>query len=174
MSRDFPFIHETTIIEGPKIKLPSSSHIEPGCIFCTGLNGSIDVGERNTFYPGVIFRTSSGRIKSGKDVSFGPGVKIYEVRSGLTIGDNTMIAAGVTICGTSHGMSTEKPMRFQEPSSEMIHIGKDVLIGMNSIIHPGVVIGNGAIIGSGSIVTRSIGAGWVAYGGASCTEKRRR
>ncbi len=173
MTREFPFIHETTIVEGDQILLPSSSHIEPGCIFFAGLNGSIDVGERNTFYPGVIIRTSSGKAQFGDDVSFGPGVKIYEVRSGLTIGNNTMIAAGVTICGTSHGMSTEKPMRFQQATSQTISIGENVLIGMNSIIHPGVEIGDNTIIGSGSIVTRSISKGYVAYG-TPCVERRRR
>ena len=39
-----------------------------------------------------------------------------------------------------------------------IHIGKGVMVGMETIIMPGVTIGDGAIIGAGSIVTRDIPA----------------
>lgn len=45
-----------------------------------------------------------------------------------------------------------------------IHIGKGVMVGMESIIMPGVTIGDGAIIGAGSIVTRDIPAWTIATG----------
>lgn len=45
-----------------------------------------------------------------------------------------------------------------------IHIGKGVMVGMETIIMPGVTIGDGAIIGAGSIVTRDIPAWTIAIG----------
>lgn len=45
-----------------------------------------------------------------------------------------------------------------------IHIGKGVMIGMETMIMPGVTIGDGAIIGAGSLVTKDIPAWTVATG----------
>lgn len=45
-----------------------------------------------------------------------------------------------------------------------IHIGKGVMIGMESTIMPGVTIGDGAIIGAGSLVVKDIPAWTVAMG----------
>ena len=45
-----------------------------------------------------------------------------------------------------------------------IHIGKGVMIGMESMILPGVTIGEGAIIGARSLVTKDIPAYSVAMG----------
>ena len=45
-----------------------------------------------------------------------------------------------------------------------IHIGKGVMVGMETLIMPGVTIGDGAIIGAGSIVTRDIPAWTIATG----------
>lgn len=45
-----------------------------------------------------------------------------------------------------------------------IHIGKGVMVGMETIIMPGVTIGDGAIIGAGSIVTRDIPAWTISTG----------
>lgn len=45
-----------------------------------------------------------------------------------------------------------------------IHIGKGVMVGMETLIMPGVTIGDGAIIGAGSIVTKDIPAWTIATG----------
>ncbi len=45
-----------------------------------------------------------------------------------------------------------------------IHIGKGVMVGMETIIMPGVTIGDGAIIGAGSLVTKNIPAWTIATG----------
>lgn len=45
-----------------------------------------------------------------------------------------------------------------------IHIGKGVMVGMETMIMPGVTIGDGAIIGAGSIVTKDIPAWTIATG----------
>lgn len=45
-----------------------------------------------------------------------------------------------------------------------IHIGKGVMIGMESMVMPGVTIGDGAIVGACSMVTRDVPAYTVALG----------
>ncbi|MBR3568250.1 MAG: acyltransferase [Salinivirgaceae bacterium] len=45
-----------------------------------------------------------------------------------------------------------------------IHIGKGVMVGMESTIMPGVTIGDGAIVGAGSLVVKDIPAWTVAMG----------
>lgn len=165
-------IHPSAILEGV-ITIPTTTHIEALCVISIGENASLVFGERNTIYPSVVIRNSAGTIKTGNDVSLGPGVVIYEVREGLVIGDNTMIAAGVRICGTSHGTDQDRPMRKQPVKAQPVKIGDDVWIGMNAIIHPGVEIGKGSIIGSGSLVTKSIPEMSVAFG-SPCRVRRKR
>ena len=167
-----PSIHRSSVITC-NIDIPDSTHIEPYCVITAGEKASIKIGDRTTFYPGVIIRSSVGDISIGDDVSFGPSVVIYEVRGGLRIGRNTMIGAGVRICGTSHGTEAGSPMRSQAARSQHIDIGEDVWIGMNTVIHPGVSIGSGTIIGSGSVVTKSIPSMSVAFG-CPCKVKRSR
>lgn len=45
-----------------------------------------------------------------------------------------------------------------------IHIGKGVMVGMESTIMPGVTIGDGAIVGAGSLVVKDVPAWTVAMG----------
>ena len=173
MSRFIPSIHPSTIFEGCKSGVPSTTHIEAGTVIVLGKDAELSLGERNTIYPGVLIRTKSGFIRTGDDVSFGPGVKIYETRKGLVIGENTLIAGGVCICGTTHGMEPGTPIRQQPTASKIITIGENVWIGMNSIIHPGITIGDNTIIGSGSVVTRDIESDVIAFG-APCKVVRKR
>ena len=45
-----------------------------------------------------------------------------------------------------------------------IHIGKGVMVGMETMIMPGVTIGDGAIVGAYSLVTKDIPAYTIATG----------
>ena len=45
-----------------------------------------------------------------------------------------------------------------------IHIGKGVMIGMESMIMPGVTVGDGAIVGAFSLVSKDIPAWTIATG----------
>ena len=159
-------IHPSVIIdvEG-KIEIPQSTVIEPGCIIFAGAEAAIELGEMNIFYPGCILRLERGSIRTGRRVSFGPGCLIYETRAGLTIGNNTMLAGGVKLCGVNHGYDdVPLPMRDQPTVEEPIVIGEDAWIGMGTILLPGVEIGDGAIVGAGSVVTKSVPAFRVGHG----------
>ena len=45
-----------------------------------------------------------------------------------------------------------------------IHVGKGVMVGMETMIMPGVTIGEGSIVGAGSLVTKDIPAWTIAAG----------
>ncbi len=145
-------IHPSAIIDAEgKFEIPHSTIIEPGCVMFAGGEAAIELGEMNIFYPGCILRLERGFVRTGRRVSFGPGCLIYETRAGLTIGENTMLAGGVKLCGVNHGCEDVLlPMRDQPTVEEPIVIGEDVWLGMGTIVLPGVEIGNGAIIGARS------------------------
>jgi len=151
-------IHASVIIDGDgRTVIPESTIMEPGCILYTGRGAVIELGEENTFYPACVIRVEHGFVKTGRRVSFGPHCTLYETRGGLTIGDNTLIAGGVSICGAEHGFArTDIPMRDQETSALPVVIGADVWIGMGAIIMPGAIIGDGCVIGAGSVVTGEV------------------
>lgn len=77
---------------------------------------------------------------------------------GAVIGDNVMIAPGVSILNNSHSFSDiETPMILQPMvKNKNPVIGSDVWIGRNVVIMHGVTIGCGAIIGAGAVVTKDV------------------
>lgn len=159
-------IHSSVILEvAGAMRMPQSTVIEPGCILYGGAEAEFRFGEMNILYAGCVFRIERGFLQTGSRVSFGPNVTIYEPRAGLTIGDNVLIAGGVTICGVQHGFArTDLPIRDQETTDLPVTIGSDVWIGMGAIIMPGATIGDGSVIGAGSVVSgvvppRAVGKG---------------
>lgn len=169
-------IHSSAIIENKgELTLPESTVLEPLVVLYVGQDGELHLGERNIIYPQTTIRIERGWMKTGKDVSFGPGCQIYEPRAGLEIGDNCLIAGGVKICGVQHGIqSPDIPMRRQESRNLPIHIEEDVWIGMGCIIMPGVTIGRSSVIGAGSVVTHDIPGYSIAYGTPCEVQKGRR
>jgi len=154
--------------------LPETTILEPQAVIYIGERGVLTLGERNILYPHVSIRIDQGWATTGRDVSFGPGVMIYEPRAGLEIGNSCMLAAGVSICGVSHGAEqTDIPMREQPATAAKIVIEDDVWLGMRVVVMPGVTIGRGSIIGAGSVVTRDIPPFSVAWG-TPCTIQRSR
>ncbi|MFM7267323.1 MAG: acyltransferase [Cyanobium sp.] len=174
-ARPVPTIHPSAVLEhAGGLSLPASTHIEAGCVISLGERARLRLGERNTFYPHVLIRLAEGWMETGRDVSFGPGVKIYETRAGLQIGDDCMLAAGVCISGVQHGIDDlSRPMRQQPVLALPVILEDDVWIGMNAVVQPGVTIGAHSVIGAGSVVTRSIPAWSIAHG-VPCRVQRSR
>lgn len=155
--------------------VPASTVLEPGAVIYVGPRGRLRLGERNILYPNASVRIDQGWLTTGEDVSFGPGVQIYEPRAGIEIGHHCLIAGGVLICGVRHGLAeVDRPMRQQPVEALPIHIGDDVWIGMGAVISPGVRIGAGAVIGAGSVVTRDIPARALAWGSPARVRRQRR
>ena len=96
----------------------------------------------------------------GKDVFVGDHVRIDQGHADLIyIDDRAHITGGCRLLchqrdlkGYCKGDDAAKlPYKLGE-----IHIGKGVMIGMESLIMPGVTIGDGAIVGAYSLVTKDI------------------
>lgn len=168
-------IHPTAVVDVQgRAVLPDTTILEPQAVIFIGPAGVLELGDKNTLYPHCSIRIDQGWMKTGAEVSFGPGVTIYEPRGGLEIGNHCMIAGGTAICGVQHGMdSLDIPMRHQAPRVGKIVIEDDVWIGMRVVIMPGVTIGRQSVIGAGSLVTRDIPPRSIAWG-APCEVRETR
>ena len=104
----------------------------------------------------------------GKDVFVGDNVRIDAGHADLIyVGDHAHITGGCRLLCHQRDLrdyrvgddAAKLPYRLGE-----IHIGKGVMIGMESLIMPGVTIGDGAIVGAYSLVTKDIPAWTIATG----------
>ncbi|MEM6736264.1 MAG: acyltransferase [Bacteroidota bacterium] len=97
-----------------------------------------------------------GWFECGNNVFFGQKCVIYSAGT-ITIGDNALIAAGVSILSHQHSYS-DRTKNYYEQESEFlpVKIGDNVYIGANATILPGVTIGDGAIVGANSVVTKDV------------------
>ena len=104
----------------------------------------------------------------GKDIFVGDNVRIDSGHSNLIyIGDHAHITGGCRLLchqrNLRHYYKGDDAAKLPYKLGE-IHIGKGVMIGMESLIMPGVIIGEGAIVGAYSLVTRDIPAWTIATG----------
>ncbi|MBR3245057.1 MAG: galactoside O-acetyltransferase [Parasporobacterium sp.] len=80
-------------------------------------------------------------------------------RGGITIEDDVMIAANVSLISNNHD-PYDRMVLLCKP----VRIGKGAWIGANAIVLPGVSVGKYAIIGAGSVVTKDVPDYAVAVG----------
>lgn len=104
----------------------------------------------------------------GKDIFVGDSVIVDAGHADLIyIGDHAHITGGCRLLchqrNLRHYRKGDDAAKLPYKLGE-IHIGKGVMIGMETLIMPGVTIGDGAIIGAYSLVTKDIPAWTVATG----------
>lgn len=91
----------------------------------------------------------------------------------VEIGENTAIAANVTITDIHHPYDDiEKPIERQDLVVNPVTIGKDCKIYNNSVILPGTVIGNHVSVGANSVVSGIIPDYSVVVGAPAIIVKR--
>ena len=104
----------------------------------------------------------------GKDVFVGDHVRVdYGHADLIYIDDHAHVTGGCRLLCHQRNLrhyfkgddAAKLPYRLGE-----IHIGKGVMIGMETLIMPGVTIGEGAIVGAYSLVTKDIPAWTIATG----------
>lgn len=103
-------------------------------------------------------------VSKYNEVTFTPrivmhdGVRIQQnlhltCASRIEIGENTAIAANVTITDIHHPYTDiNKPIESQDLEVSPVKIGKDCKIYNNAVVLPGTVIGNHVTIGANSVV----------------------
>ena len=84
--------------------------------------------------------------------------KLYP--SGIHIGENTLVARGVTILSHDHC----KRVNNNQPFLIDTFIGKNCFIAVGAIILPGVKIGDEVIVGAGAVVTKDVPSNTVVAG----------
>lgn len=104
----------------------------------------------------------------GKNTFFGDYVRMDTSYADMIyIGDYTHITSGCRLLCHQRDLTGycvgDNAAELGYRTGE-IHIGKGVMVGMETLIMPGVTIGDGAIIGAGSIVTKDIPAWTIATG----------
>ncbi|QQV78464.1 acyltransferase [Sphingomonas aliaeris] len=133
---------------------------EDARIFPSVRGTRIVIGANSNIFEFVVIRCvgGSGDIVIGDRVNINPHCVLYS-GNGITIGDDTLIAAGVSIVPANHAITDRtRPIREQgfAPSKGGVTIGRDVWIGCNVTILDGVTIGDGAVIAAGAVVTHCI------------------
>lgn len=106
-----------------------------------------------------------GSVSLGARVSINAFVHIWG-GGGVSIGDNTMLAAHVVVTSQSHDLDaagTDTPYRDTTVHNS-VRIGGNVFIGSSAVILPGVSIGNNAVIAAGSIVRKDVAANTLVAG----------
>ncbi|MEU3223697.1 sugar O-acetyltransferase [Streptomyces sp. NPDC006976] len=119
------------------------------------------VGERTVLLP--PFHAAFGSNVHIGDDFFGNVNLTFVDDVDIHIGDDVMIAPGVTLTTTGHPVHPARRADFGR-FSEPIVIEDKVWIGSNAVVLPGVRIGYGSVIGAGSVVSRSIPPMSVALG----------
>lgn len=122
--------------------------------------GKMFIGAGVLVNEGTWMQTERGAdLTIGDRVYIGHRCHIHAVDR-IVIGDDTMVADGVTISSGAHIGHNHAEIAADGP----IIIGRGVFIGEKALVKGGVRIGDGASIGAGAIVTRDIPAGATAAG----------
>ncbi len=116
-----------------------------------------------------IYLNAAGAYSDGVSIQLGAGCFVgngceFNISHRLTVGENTLIAAGTRFIDHNHGIAAGAPIKHQPETSAPITVGPDVWIGANSLILQGVTIGEGAVVAAGSVVTHSVPAFTVVAG----------
>lgn len=105
-----------------------------------------------------------GPVTIGQRVSINHHVTMDGGTKGITIGDDTRIAAYCQLYAFNHNMLPDRLISEQPTHSAGITLGKDVWLGANVGIVDSVVIADHAVVGMGSQVTHAI-AEWQIVAG---------
>jgi acetyltransferase-like isoleucine patch superfamily enzyme len=138
-----------------KLVIKKGVKIDPRAFIARG--GNVHLGENSIVRAGTILLPSGGYISIGQRVSLNHYI-VINGGGGVTIGDDVMIAAFVSIFSNNHNFKKiETLISAQGLSSKGgVKIENDVWIGTHAVILDGVEIGKGAVIAAGAVVTKNV------------------
>jgi acetyltransferase-like isoleucine patch superfamily enzyme len=141
--------------------------------FVTRPGDRIVIGNGCSIRAGAMLATYGGHIRLGSNCTVNAYSVLYG-HGGLTIGDNTRIAAHVVIIPANHVFDDpDVPIYRQGETRVGITIGSDVWIASGARILDGVTIGTGAVIGAGAVVTRDVSELTVVVGNPARVVRQR-
>jgi len=128
---------------------------------------SIVVGQGSLVLATVSFERDGAFLRVGSNSFIGASELI--ISTGITIGDNVLIASGCMIQDhDSHSIEAAirrddvkawvegRPKDWSTVKCQQIVIEEDVWVGARAIVLKGVRIGRGSIVGAGAVVTRDV------------------
>lgn len=133
------------------------------------------IGSASNIECQIVFANRGTTISLGSGTHIGGGT-VLESACGIEVGDDVLIAFGVTIMDhDSHSLNFEERkkdvrdwMREEKNWAGVnmapVKISNKAWIGARAIVLKGVQIGEGAVIGAGSVVTRDVPA-WTLVAG---------
>ena len=143
------------------LRTHASTFISPLCDIEISTKGSqIIIGKNSYIDSFVKFKAAGGlgNIEIGENVTINSGCVLY-IGNGIKIGDNSMIAANVTIAPVNHAFKNRDLLIAEQGFSESkggVIIGNDVWVGAGCTLLDGTNIGDGAVIGAMSLVNSKI------------------
>jgi acetyltransferase-like isoleucine patch superfamily enzyme len=124
--------------------------VEQGVVFRYPPHAGLRFGEGLFIGPHCVFDLPPGStLHIGDRASFAAGVHISAIES-ITIGDDCLVAEGVSIRDSQHGYERDIPIRLQPLSASPVKIGDDVWIGRGSAVLQGAQLGDGCVVGADS------------------------
>lgn len=105
---------------------------------------------KNTDIRTPINGVNLGKVKVGNNVVIMNG-SLMMASGGITIEDNTMLAANVQLISNNHDLDKRAIITCLP-----IHIKKNCWIGAGATILRGVTIGENSVVGAGSVVTKDV------------------
>lgn len=145
-----------------------------GKIYFSAISGDISLGKNVLFGPDVRIGVAKGaKLIIGDNVSINQGTFIIALNS-IKIGNDSRIGEYCSIRDNDHEFSDLNiPIRLQGFSAKPVEIGKDVWLGRSVTISKGVTIGSKSVVGASSVVTKNIPSCEV-WGGVPAKIIRRR
>lgn len=119
-----------------------------------------ELGKDVAFFKGAIINDGYN-VRIGNNVGIGNYVVVWG-SGGVTIGNDTLIAANSVITSDGHDVSSKL---YRESSHVApVKIGNNVWIGAGVIVLPGVTIGDNAIVAAGSVVNKNVNMNTIVGG----------
>ncbi len=99
---------------------------------------------------------NGGYISIGDNISINTNVQIGASGGKIVIGNNVLIGPNVVIRAADHGISRDKPIRYQSHIGGEIYIEDDVWIASNAVILKNVRLGKGCVVAAGAVVNKDV------------------
>ncbi|MFA6289070.1 MAG: DapH/DapD/GlmU-related protein [Opitutaceae bacterium] len=121
----------------------------------------VKIGSGCVLEEGVFYK-HDGIWSEGKSIVIGDRVFVgrfveFNIRKGIRIGDDSLVASGCKFIDHNHGFrDLSVPMNIQAQEEEEIVLEENVWLGVGVVVLKGVRISRGAIVGAGSVVTKNI------------------
>jgi acetyltransferase-like isoleucine patch superfamily enzyme len=148
----------------PGVHVAAEVALSESVVFDVRSGGEVHIGKGARIDHGAVLAPFGGTIRVGARCYVGPYSVLYG-HGGLTIGDDTLIAAHCVLIPANHKWDDAAVrIAYQGETRQGISVAPNVWLGTGVRVLDGVTIGEGVVVGAGAVVTRSIPAGSVVAG----------